>query len=217
MVITSRSTRLLEMSGDTLVDGTVGGLHTIGGSIIIIKCSVYMATSADGFIAKPDGDIEWLHRPEYAFSGGDGLSYDEFISTVDALVMGRNTFEKVLTFGEWPYENISVSVLSTGELNVPDHLRTKVKTDSGAPKELVARLASEGKRHLYIDGGETIRRFLQARLIGEITITQIPILLGEGIPLFNATGIEAPLKLLGTTAYDNGLVQFRYEVIYPDL
>lgn len=177
-----------------------------------IKCSVYIATSVDGFIAKPDGDIEWLHRPEYSGANPVGLSYDDFISTVDALVMGRNTFEKVLSFGSWPYEGTPVVVLSSRELDIPQHLKGAVSAESEHPTELVSMLESEGRQHLYIDGGVTIQRFLQARLIHEITITRIPVLLGAGIPLFGSLGIEVPLRLVAATNSDNGFVQVRYEV-----
>jgi dihydrofolate reductase len=177
-----------------------------------IKCSVYIATSVDGFIAKPNGDIEWLHRSEYSEAVLEGLSYDDFISTVDALVMGRNTFEKVLSFGSWPYEGTPVIVLSSRELDIPQHLKGVVRAKSGSPTELVSMLESEGRQHLYIDGGATIQRFLQARLIHEITITRIPVLLGAGIPLFGSLGIEVPLRLVAATSSDNGFVQVRYEV-----
>jgi dihydrofolate reductase len=177
----------------------------------MIKCSVYCGASLDGFIAKPDGDIEWLHRPEYATAESTGLSYEEFISSVDMLIMGRHTFEKVLTFKEWPY-NVPVVVLSTTLRDVPNRLLQKVKLKAGSPDEIVQQLASEGQRHLYIDGGATIRRFLQARLIHEITVTYLPVLLGAGIPLFGSTDTEAPLKLLQATSSDNGFVQVRYKV-----
>jgi dihydrofolate reductase len=177
-----------------------------------IKCSVYIATSTDGFIAKPDGDIEWLHRPEYSATALEGLSYDDFISTVDALVMGRNTFEKVLSFDSWPYEATPVVALSSSELDIPQHLKELVRVESSSPEELVSMLASEGMQHLYIDGGVTIQRFLQAGLIHEITITHIPVLLGAGIPLFGSLGSEVPLRLLAATSSDNGFVQLRYEV-----
>lgn len=117
-----------------------------------VKCSVYIATSVDGFIAKDDGDIQWLQRPEYALAGEGGISFHEFCATVDAFVMGRHTFEKVLTFGDWPYGDTPVIVLSSGKVDVPDSLRSKVRVESGTPEELVSRLASEGKRHLGIDG-----------------------------------------------------------------
>jgi dihydrofolate reductase len=177
-----------------------------------VKCSVYIATSVDGFIAGPDGDIEWLHRPEYSVSGMKGLSYDDFISTIDALVMGRNTFEKALSFGSWPYGELPVIVLSGSPVRIPAHLEGRVRGESGTPEQIVSMLGAEGKRHLYVDGGVTIQRFLEARLIHEITITRIPILLGSGIPLFGSRGPEQALRLIEAVASENGFVQERYEV-----
>jgi len=178
-----------------------------------VKCSVYIATSVDGFVAKPDGDINWLHRPEYAETEVEGLSYADFISTVDAIVMGRHTFEKVLSIGIWPYEGTPVIVLSGTGVDIPENLEGKVRVESGSPEEIVARLGTEGKRHLYIDGGITIQRFLRAGLIHEMTITIIPVLLGAGIPLFESLGVELPLCLVEATRSDNGFVQVRYEVV----
>lgn len=180
-----------------------------------VKCSVYIATSVDGFIARPDGDIDWLLRPEYAASNMKGLKYDDFISTVDALVMGRNTFEKALSFDSWQYENTPVIVLTSRALAIPDYLQGKVRIEFGAPEQIVAKLGSEGKKHLYIDGGITIQRFLEARLIHEITVTRIPILLGQGIPLFGGNCVEQPLTLIDSAVSENGFVQDRYEVQKP--
>ncbi len=177
-----------------------------------MKCSVYIAASIDGFIARSDGDIEWLHNPEYESKEKPGLTYEEFIETVDAIVMGRNTFEKVLTFGFWPYEGTPLIILTGKKLSIPDNLHGKVRTEGGDPVEIVSRLEAEGMQHLYIDGGKTIQQFLKARLIDEVTITWIPILLGSGIPLFNSIGIEIPLTHLETTSTDNGFVQTRFRV-----
>ena len=177
-----------------------------------MKCSVYIATSTDGFIAKPDGDIEWLLRSEYDDAGKIGLVYDEFISTVDAIVMGRHSFEKVLTFDEWYYEGTEVIVLTTRDVTVPENLSGKVRVESGTPQEIVAKLANEGKEHLYIDGGITIQRFLEAGLIHELTITVIPILLGSGIPLFGHGKREQPLELMEVFTSDKGSVQKRYRI-----
>lgn len=102
-----------------------------------IKCSVYIAASVDGFIAGPDGDIDWLLRPEYAVNKMKGLMYDEFISSVDALVMGRNSFEKALSFNIWPYEGTLVVVLTSREIIVPEHLKDQVKIDSGTPEQKI--------------------------------------------------------------------------------
>ena len=176
------------------------------------KCTVYIAASADGFIAKPGGDIKWLDRPEYAATEMSGLRYEQYIATVDAIVMGRHSFEKVLKFSSWPYDVTLVVVLSTKMSAAPDHLKDTVRMLAGPPQQIVSQLASEGKSHLYIDGGVTIQRFLEAKLIDEITITRIPILLGRGIPLFSSTGIEQPLRLIEAVASPNGFVQERYAV-----
>lgn len=177
-----------------------------------IKCSVYIAASVDGFIATPEGGIEWLERPEYSAAPMRGLSYDEFIATVDGLVMGRKTFEKVLRFESWPYKSTPVIVLSSTSLTIPSHLADALRLESGTPQEVVGRLEKAGMRHLYIDGGVTIQRFLQANLIHELTITRIPVLLGAGLPLFGNTGPVKRLKLLEAIASENGFVQERYQI-----
>ena len=176
------------------------------------KCSVFIATSADGFIARPDGDVSWLHKPEYEDAATLGVTYSEFISTVDAILMGRNTFEKVLTFGEWPYNDIEVIVLTNRELSLPGHITAEIRTESGSPEDITERLAGEGYKHLYIDGGLTIQRFLEAGLIDEMTITGIPVLLGEGIPLFGQAGKERDLELIEVFTSESGVLQKRYIV-----
>lgn len=177
-----------------------------------IKCSVFIAASIDGFIARPDGDIEWLHRPEYEGSGLNGITYESFIATVDALVMGRKTLEKVLSFPEWPYEGTPVIALSHKTLEIPVHLQAKVEVLAADVSTLVELLAERGMKHLYIDGGQTIQAFLDAGLLNELIITRIPILLGQGVPLFSQTGREYDLRHIDTCASDNGFVQSRYAV-----
>ena len=175
-----------------------------------IKCSVYIATSVDGYIARPDGDIDWLHKPEYADVKFNGLEYDDFMSSVDVLVMGRNSFEKVRSFGFWPYEKIPVVVLTSRSFDIPCELEGKITVANNAPKQLLSTLESQGKTHAYIDGGITIQRFLADGLIDEMTITRIPVLLGSGIPLFGESGPELPLRLISSASSDNGFVQVRY-------
>lgn len=177
-----------------------------------IKCSVFIAASIDGFIARPDGDIEWLHRPEYESSGLNGITYENFIATVDALVMGRKTLEKVLSFPEWPYEGTPVIALSHKTLEIPVHLQGKVEVLAADVSTLVELLAERGMKHLYIDGGQTIQAFLDAGLLNELIITRIPILLGQGVPLFSQDGRSGNLRHIDTCASDNGFVQSRYAV-----
>ena len=178
-----------------------------------IKCSVFIAASVDGFIARPDGDIEWLHRPQYETPVLNSVTYVSFIASVDALVMGRKTLEKVLSFPEWPYEGTPVIALSHQPLQIPAHLEGKVEVMAGDVTSLVATLAERGMKHLYIDGGQTIQAFLEAGLVNELIITRIPVLLGQGIPLFSQIGRELELRHIGTHESDNGFVQSRYQVM----
>jgi dihydrofolate reductase len=174
----------------------------------MIKCSVYCGASLDGFIAGPGGDIDWLHRPEFDEAAAVGLTYDRFVATVDALVMGRHTFEKLLSFDAWHY-TIPVIVLSSTLKALPAHLDGKARLMSGAPEEVARTLAAGGHKHLYIDGGITVQRFLKAGLIDELTITYLPIVLGRGIPLFGNDGAETPLELI-EAANHKDFVQLRY-------
>lgn len=180
-----------------------------------MKCSVYIATSLDGFIAKPDGDIEWLDHPDYVLKDkNEDFGFYAFMNSVDALVMGRHTFEKVLSFGEWPYEK-PVIVLSRKKRVIPAHLMGKIQFMDGEPHDILEKTSKKGFNHLYIDGGKTIQRFLNARLIDVITITKIPVLLGKGIPLFGETKKDINMELISCTQYENGFVMVMYEPIYP--
>ncbi|MGO2486448.1 MAG: dihydrofolate reductase family protein [Pseudomonas taetrolens] len=135
------------------------------------------------------------------------------MTTVDALVMGRKTLDKVLSFPEWPYENTRVVVLSHGEVSLPAKLRGNVDVLAGDPALIVTQLAAQGLKHLYIDGGQTIQAFLAAGLINEIIITRIPVLLGKGVPLFSQLGDERDLRLIDSAVSDNGFLQSRYQVL----
>ncbi len=171
-----------------------------------MKASVFVGTSLDGFIARADGSFDFLPA-----DGGEPHGYDEFFATVDALVIGRNTFEVVAKFPSWPYGEKPVFVLSTRTLPpAPDG--AVVERMAGAPAEVVSRLSARGIRHLYVDGGITIQRFLRAGLIQRLTITRVPVLIGSGIPLFGATPHDILLRHVATRQYASGLVQSEYEV-----
>lgn len=177
------------------------------------KCSVFIATSLDGFIAREDGGIDWLPTPDTESEGGEDYGYDDFINSIDALVMGRNTYELVLTFDKWYYGDLPVFVLTTRGVEIPKRISETVFQLSGEPQEIVQELAKKGYHNLYIDGGKTIQGFLNAGLIDEITITTIPVLIGSGIPLFGPTNKDIRLKLIESRSLDNQLIQTRYKVI----
>lgn len=176
------------------------------------RCSVFIATSLDGFIARSDGRIDWLNDANALVPPGEDCGFAEFLSSVDALVMGRNTFEQVLSFPEWPYGSKPVVVLSHSLRSLPAQAPATVILSAESPAALAERLSAEGLRHLYVDGGGTIQSFLMANLIDAITITVIPVLLGSGKPLFGPLQSDVHLQLLTNRAYDCGFVQSTYLV-----
>ena len=179
-----------------------------------IRCSVFIATSLDGFIARSDGAIDWLTDPANVDASED-YGYKAFIDSVDTLVVGRKTYELALTFKEWSYAGKKVVVLSSGSPNVPENLSGSVEIMSGAPVELLRRLSQRGARHCYVDGGKTIQGFLNAGLIHEMIITRIPVLIGDGIPLFGKLDRDARFQHIETKVYENGFVQSKYRAKYP--
>ena len=169
--------------------------------------SVFVGTSVDGFIARPNGDLDFL--PEDCEPHG----YDEFIASVDAIVIGRNTFEKVLTFGAWPYGDKRVVVLSSRHIDLSVVNGGVVEQMAGPPAEIVSQLAASGARHLYIDGGITIQRFLRAGLVLRLIITRVPVLIGQGIPLFGTLPRDVRLRHVATQHYPSGLVKSEYDIV----
>lgn len=173
-----------------------------------ITCSIFVGTSVDGFIARADGSLDFLPA-----DGGEDHGYTAFMATVDAVVMGRNTFETVLGFGgSWPFAK-PVVVLSgrawTGALPTGADLEFM----GGEPREIVARLSERGLKHLYVDGGVTIQRFLEAGLIRRMTITRVPVVIGRGIPLFGPTTRDIRLEHVATRSFAGGLVTSEYRVL----
>ncbi len=169
--------------------------------------SVFIGTSVDGFIARPNGDLDFLPA-----DGGEPHGYIEFMASVDALVIGRKTFETVLAFPAWPYGNKRVVVLSSRLLDLSAVRDGIVEQMAGPPAEVVAKLAASGAHHLYIDGGITIQGFLRAGLVQRLIITRVPVLIGEGIPLFGALPHDLRLHHVATQHYPSGLVKTEYHV-----
>jgi dihydrofolate reductase len=169
--------------------------------------SVFIGTSLDGFIARPNGSFDFL--PE---GGGEPHGYNEFMTTIDALVIGRKTFETVLPMKPWPYGDKRVVVLSSHPIDFSKVVGGKVEQMSGSPSEIVAQLAATGAHHLYIDGGVTIQRFLRAGLIQRLIITRVPVLIGEGIPLFSTLPHDIHLRHISSKSYPSGLVSSEYQI-----
>ena len=177
-----------------------------------IKVSVYMAISLDGFIARPDGDVAWLDSFE-PLPEGEDAGFAAFFDSVDVLVMGRGSFEKVLTFTPWPYGTKPVVVMSRSLPEVPEALQDTVTIETASPPDLLDKLATRGYQHVYLDGGQLVQSFLQHGLVDEMTLTTMPILIGKGIPLFGELAQDIRLRRLNTQAWDNGMVQTHYEVL----
>jgi dihydrofolate reductase len=172
-----------------------------------IQASVFVGVSLDGFIARTDGALDFLDP-----GGSEPHGYEEFMATVDAMVIGRKTFETVLTFDTWPYGVKPVFALSSSPL-APAPPEAVVERMSGNPSEIMSQLADRGVRHVYVDGGITIQGFLRAGLIQRLIITRVPTLIGEGIPLFGPTQRDINLKHIATRQYAGGLVQSEYAVV----
>jgi dihydrofolate reductase len=180
-----------------------------------MKVSVYIAASLDGFIARPDGSIDWLPDDEGEENGSaEDYGWSAFWGSVDCLVLGRKSFEKVLELapGAWPYEGTRVIVLSRTLAAVPQGMEGKVELSAADPVALVEELRAEGHERLYVDGGATIQSFLRRGLITDMTITLIPVLIGEGIPLFGPLAEDIRLQHIKSESFPSGLVQLLYEI-----
>lgn len=170
--------------------------------------SIYIAQSLDGYIAGKNGELDWLMsipNPE-----GSDYGFAEFMKGIDALVMGRNTFEMVVSFGQWPY-TVPVFVPSTTLNELPEGYEDKAGLIKGTPREIIASLKEKGHSNLYIDGGHTIHSFLKEDLIDEIIITTASIILGGGIPLFPELENNIDLELISTEKLGPQLVKDTYK------
>ena len=173
-----------------------------------ITGAVFIATSVDGYIAREDGGIDWLTGRDDDMSE---TGYAEFAASIDAIAMGRNTYEVGCSFAQWPYEGMRVLVVSSQlDSDVDDRITVHRSID-----DVLEAAENEGLRHLYVDGGRLITGFLARKIITELTITTVPVILGSGLPLFGFLDEDILLEHRRTVTLSKGLVQSVYDVI-PD-
>ena len=172
-----------------------------------MKVSVFIGTSVDGFMARSNGDLDFLPP-----GGGEPHGYDEFIASVDTIVIGRNSFETVVAFPAWPYGDKRVVVLSSRPLDLSAVHGGVIEQMTGSPTEIISKLAASGVHHVYVDGGVTIQRFLREGLIQRLIITRVPVLIGDGIPLFGMLPRDVRLRHIATQHYPSGLVKTEYHI-----
>lgn len=177
----------------------------------MITGHVFIATSLDGFIAREDGDIAWLLERD---DPGEDHGYDTFIANIDVILMGRGTFESMRAVRPWPYSRPVVVLSKKMTLNdLPEDLADKVRVTDAGPETAMQSLETEGHRRVYVDGGLVIQSFLRAGLIADMTITHVPVLLGEGRRLFGSIAGDIPLYHEETRSFPSGLVQSRYRIV----
>lgn len=172
-----------------------------------MRTSVYIGTSLDGFIARSDGDIEWLTN----FASDEAIhAYEEFMKGIDAILIGRGTYEKILTFPSWPYDK-KAFVLSSSLNQLPATLNEKATLISKKPKEILEHLSNLGFTSIYVDGGKVIQSFLQEDLIDNLIISKVPVLIGNGIPLFGSLGNDLKFEHVKSEVQSNGLLRSYYK------
>lgn len=173
-----------------------------------MRVSVFCGTSVDGFLARPDDTFDFL-------KAGEGVphGFPEFLNSVDLVMMGRRTFEVVRDLGHFElYGKKPLVVLSSGRLDLSS-IQIQVEQMSGTPQEIVAQLETRGFKHVYLDGGITIQQFLRAGLVNRITVTRVPVLIGQGIPLFGSLTRDIHLRHVITQSFEGGMVQSEYEIL----
>jgi len=176
-----------------------------------MKASVFIASSLDGFIARENGSVDWLLNEDIPDKEKEDYGYHSFMESVDALLMGRNSYEMVLSFGgDWHYGKKPVYVWSSKKLNIPDKISDTVKQLNGNVREVIQQLEAEGISKVYVDGGKTIQTFISEGLLDEMIVTVIPILIGSGLPLFGNVPKDIRVEHRYSQSYPNGFVQSKY-------
>lgn len=187
-----------------------------------MKGSIFIALTIDGYIAGPDGDIEFLNQYYASVNPEDGdMGFSDFMSSIDIIVMGRKSFDKVVSFGAdmWAYGDTPVIVWTRNpdSVTIPAYCSDTVSCSTLPPQELMLELFNKGHQHAYIDGGTTIREFLRADQIDELLLTRVPIVLGAGISLFEELDRRISLEHVSTSSFSNGVVTSKYRILPPEM
>jgi len=174
-----------------------------------MKVTYYVASSIDGYIAKENGDVSWLDDLGISM---EETGYDHFFSSVDGLVMGRNTYNFVFDYGTWPYEDKPAWVCTSTELNVMEgcQLQKAIK-----PSDVVKEAGELGLKHLWlVGGGKLAGSFIQEKMLTHLSISQMPIILGSGIKLVDGLTESIRLKSGKVQQYQSGFSQLEFEIEY---
>ena len=174
------------------------------------ETQVFIAASMDGFVARPGGELDWLMQAQASAPPGDDFGYAAFMAGIDAIVMGRHTLETVMGFDPWPYAQPVIALSRQTAPVLPAAVVGRVQWSSESPARVLQRLAAEGRSRVYLDGGQLIQSFLRDDLVDAITLTHIPVLIGQGRPLWGPLPADRAWCLTGVQHWANGFVQTRY-------
>ncbi len=177
-----------------------------------MSATVYCGASVDGFIARENDSFDFLSAGDGENPPNEDFGFAEFMKEIDALVMGRRTFEVVRPFKEWPYGKTPVFVRTHRPLDLPPDYPHPVHATSGDPADVIAQLAQRGLHRLYVDGGRTIQDFMNAGLIDRIIVSRVPVLIGSGISLFGPLSRDLRLEHVATKVWPGGMVRTEYLV-----
>ncbi|MGN6624593.1 MAG: dihydrofolate reductase family protein [Candidatus Nitrosocosmicus sp.] len=179
----------------------------------MVKVSIFIGTSLDGYIARENGDIDWLNIINKKATPGEDFGFNSFLDSVDLIIMGRKTFDQVITFNYWLYKDIKIIVLTSKDIEIPEKLKRTVTTsNTSSSAQLIKELSDQSNNHIYVDGGTGIQDFLSEGLVDEITVTIVPILIGKGKSFSGLLFKDLYLQHLKTTVYDFGFVQNKYKI-----
>jgi dihydrofolate reductase len=179
----------------------------------MVKVSAFIGISLDGFIAREDGSIEWLDDAHKKVNSDEDFGFKSFLASIDLIIMGRKTFEQVMTFDNWQYNNTKIIVLTSKNIEIPEKLKQTVTTcNTTSPKQLIKELSDQSINHIYIDGGTVIQDFLSAGLVDEITVTIVPIIIGKGKSFSGLLSKDLSLEHLKSTVFNFGFVQVKYKI-----